>query len=127
MDPANVLSTFRAGGGAMRLVRLETLPKKPRTEAAGALSVLAAPSEAGAARGREGELAADEVADGTLPSTALCGLGSPAWPISSALLTLLCRAACEIVVLSRSLKTFRRKNEIEGGQGQRSFLLSSEL
>ena len=78
----------------MRLVRLETRPKKPRTEAAGALSELAGPSEAGEAFNRDGELAADDVADGTLPSTGVCGLEGPALPMSRALLTLLCRAAC---------------------------------
>lgn len=52
--------TVAGGAGAMRLVRLDTLPRKPLTPTEGALSTLLERSEAGEARGREGELAAEE-------------------------------------------------------------------
>ncbi len=76
----------------MRLVRLETLPRNPLTEAEGALSMLAVCSEAGEALAREGELVADEGADGR--SGGICNLGFPEEVMSWELLFLCCMAAC---------------------------------
>lgn len=67
------LTFAAAGAGAMRLVKLETRPRKPFTEAEGALSMLAVRSDAGETLALEGELVAEEGADGISGGT--CSLG----------------------------------------------------
>ena len=84
--------TLGTGAGAMRLVKLETLPRKPFTEAEGALSMLAVCSDAGDARSLEGELVAEEGAEGRSGGT--CSLVCPELLMSCALLFLRCIAAC---------------------------------
>ena len=87
-----------AGAGAIRLVKLDTLPRKPLTEAEGARLMLPERSEAGEALGRDGELAAEDGAEERYPSWGLVILDGTELPISCAL-PRLCMEACAESIL----------------------------